>query len=135
MLGESEAGIAALADLGRRTPIDLAVETVGGAAETLGPCAAAIRPGGTISVLGVFTRPVPIDPFPLFMKEGTLAWSNCYSHSGERADFEDALRVLDENREGLGAVTTHQVPLDEIERALALAADKKAGSVKVTVRP
>ncbi|UCE87829.1 MAG: zinc-binding dehydrogenase, partial [Deltaproteobacteria bacterium] len=133
VLDEREASPLRLATLGQASPIDLAVETVGGTAQTLDACAAAIRPGGTISVLGVFTGRTAVDPLPLLMKEGTLAWSNCYAHGDDGADFEDAIRILDEHREGLGRLTTHQVPLEEIERAFALASDKKAGAVKVTV--
>jgi threonine dehydrogenase-like Zn-dependent dehydrogenase len=83
--------------------------------------------------LGVFTGRTAVDPFPLLLKEGTLAWSNCYSHAGERADFDDAIRIVDENRDRLARLTTHQLPLDEVERAFAVASDKKAGAVKVTV--
>jgi threonine dehydrogenase-like Zn-dependent dehydrogenase len=133
VLDEREASLLGLASLGQTAPIDLAVETVGGAAATLDSCAAAIRPGGTISVLGVFTGRTAVDPFPLLLKEGTLAWSNCYSHAGERADFDDAIRIVDENRDRLARLTTHQLPLDEVERAFAVASDKKAGAVKVTV--
>jgi threonine dehydrogenase-like Zn-dependent dehydrogenase len=32
-------------------------------------------------------------------------------------------------------MNTHGVPLDEIERAFAVASDKKGGTVKVTVLP
>jgi len=39
------------------------------------------------------------------------------------------------HRDLLAAVTTHQVPLDDVARAFALAGDKKAGAVKVTVLP
>jgi threonine dehydrogenase-like Zn-dependent dehydrogenase len=133
VLDEREASLLGLASLGQTAPIDLAVETVGGAAATLDSCAAAIRPGGTISVLGVFTGRTAVDPFPLLLKEGTLAWSNCYSHAGERADFDDAIRIVDENRDLLARLTTHQLPLDEVEHAFAVASDKKAGAVKVTV--
>lgn len=135
VLREEEANPFALAELGRAAPIDLAVETVGGTADTLGACSAAIRPGGTISVLGVFTQPVPVEPFSLLMKEGTLAWSNCYAHGEPRADFDDAIELLDAHRETLARLITHRVPLDAIEDAYRLAADKKAGAVKVSVAP
>ena len=54
---------------------------------------------------------------------------------GERdADFTDAIALLERERSALSALTTHQVPLDEIERGFALAADKRTGAIKVTVR-
>ena len=77
--------------------------------------------------------PVTIDPLPLLVKEGTLAWSNCYNHPQQGADFETATRLVDEHRDALSRLTTHQVGLDEIERGFRLAADRKAGAIKVTV--
>ena len=135
VLGEREANASALAELGRRTPVDLAVETVGGRADTLSACAAAIRPGGTISVLGVFMGPVGVETMPLLQKEGTLAWSNCYARGETRADFDDAIALLDAQRETLARLVTHRVALGEIAQAFALASDKKAGVVKVSVLP
>jgi len=54
VLRESEAELAALDAIGREAPIDLVVETVGGSADTLRAASAAVRPGGTISVVGLF---------------------------------------------------------------------------------
>jgi threonine dehydrogenase-like Zn-dependent dehydrogenase len=106
---------------------------VGGSADTLLLAGEALRPGGTVSVVGVFMEPVTIDPLPLLVKEATLAWSNCYDHPHEGADFETATRLVDEHRGALARLTTHQVGLDEIDRGFRLAADRRAGAIKVTV--
>ncbi len=45
------------------------------------------------------------------------------------------MRILDAEREKLARLLSHGVPLDEVERGFALAADKKAGVVKVSVLP
>lgn len=121
--------------LGREAPIDLVLETVGGNAETLDTAAAAVRPGGSVSVVGVFTGRVGIEPFTPLMKEVTFCWSNCYARGGEEADFATAVRLVSEHRDALSALTTDSIPLDEIQRAYARAADKKAGVVKVSVLP
>jgi threonine dehydrogenase-like Zn-dependent dehydrogenase len=134
VLSEPEASPLALAGVGDEAPIDLVVETVGGSADTLHAAAAAVRPGGTISVLGVFMGDVPVPAFPLLVKEGTLTWSNCYERSGGGADFADAVALLSAERSALAAVTTHSLPLAEVERAFAVAHDKRAGAVKVTLR-
>ena len=135
VLGEAEAGPLELARLGREVDFDLVVETVGGTADTLRAAAAAVRPGGTIAVLGLFLGDVTLDPLTAFMKEATLAWSNCYAHPHEGADFETAARLVDAERAALSRLLTHAVPLDEIARAFTLASDRKAGAVKVTVLP
>jgi 2-desacetyl-2-hydroxyethyl bacteriochlorophyllide A dehydrogenase len=124
-----------LAPLGRTAGIDLVVEAVGAGADTLRAALAAVRPGGTVSVLGVFLSPIALDPLPPLLKETNLVWSNCYAHPEQGADFEDALTLLAEQREAANRLVTHQVPLDEVDRAYTLASDKKAGVVKVNVVP
>jgi threonine dehydrogenase-like Zn-dependent dehydrogenase len=65
----------------------------------------------------------------------TVAWSYCYAHGEERADFADALRLLGDGRERLARLLTHSVPLDDAASAFALAADRRAGAIKVSVIP
>jgi (R,R)-butanediol dehydrogenase/meso-butanediol dehydrogenase/diacetyl reductase len=135
VLREEEATLESLAALGRETPIDLVVETVGGRADTLRLAGAAVRPTGIISVVGLFMGPITLDGLSLFLKENTLAFSNCYTHPHEGADFETAVELVSANRDLLGAVASHEMPLEDVSRAFALASEKKSGVVKVTVRP
>jgi len=75
-------------------------------------------------------------PFPMLLKECTLAFSNCYCHGGaERADFEVAAGLIDTERELLGRLVTHRLPLAEVSRSFELAADKRSGAVKVAIQP
>ncbi len=112
---------------------DLVVESVGGSADTLDRAAHAVARGGAVSVVGVFMGPVTLQALPLFVKESTLAWSNCYWHPHEGADFETAVELVSARRAALADVATHAVPLAEIDRAFQLASDKRAGVIKVTV--
>ena len=113
----------------------LVVETVGGRAETLRDAAVAVAPGGRIIVLGLFQGPLEIDAWPLLLKEATLTWSLCYTRPDGASDFEEAVRLLDANPDFFARVLTHRVPLREIDRAFAIADDKKSGAVKVSVVP
>jgi threonine dehydrogenase-like Zn-dependent dehydrogenase len=135
VLTEAEATPMALAGLAGEAPIDLVVETVGGSADTLRAATAAVRPGGTISVVGIFFGDVALGALPLFVKENTVTWSNCYARGADGSDFETAVELVSRHRDVLAGVATHQVPLGEIERAFSLAGDKKSGAVKVTVLP
>jgi threonine dehydrogenase-like Zn-dependent dehydrogenase len=135
VLRESEADEGGLRDLGAELPIDLVVETVGGTADTLRQAVAAVRPGGIISVLGLFLGPVALDPFPLLLKEATLVWSNCYARAPGEPDFATATQLAASQRGALTAIATHAVSLDEIGRGFALASDKQTGAVKVSVLP
>ena len=114
---------------------DLVVETVGGLADTMTAAGIALAPGGTICVLGVFMGLLTLDPLVLLGKEARLQWSNCYSRRPGEADFAEAVDLLVAGGSGFDSLLTHQVPLDEIERAFEIAGDKRSGAVKVTVIP
>jgi L-iditol 2-dehydrogenase len=135
VLSEDEARPEGLDALGKESPIDLVVETVGGGAETLISASAAVRPGGTISVVGFFMGRVPIDALSLFMKENSLVFSNCYSRPAQQPDFERAVELVSEHRDAIAPLNTHQRPLAAIGDAFQIAADKKHGAVKVSVVP
>jgi len=140
VLNEAEAEPAVLDALGRETDIDLVVETVGGQADTLRAASAAVRPGGTISVVGVFLGGAAIDPLGLLMKEVTMAWSYCYGLRVPRAgrsssDFAEAIDVIDAERDALAALITHRFPLDQIAQAFDVAGDRRDGAIKVSITP
>ncbi len=135
VLAESEATSAALGEHSMRDGADLVIETVGGRAETLRLAAAALAPGGSISVLGLFTAPVTLDPFSMLLREATVAWSNCYARAGGRADFADAVAIVDRERERLARLVTHTHSFADVDRAFAAASDKRAGAIKVTLVP
>jgi len=135
VLTEDEASPGGLQKLGSEAPIDLVVETVGGTADTLRGAATAVRPGGAISVLGLFDGEITLNALPLFLKENSLVWSNCYGRTPDGADFAAAVDIVAKHRDALGPVVTHRVPLNEIEHAFELAGDKTAGVVKVSIHP
>jgi threonine dehydrogenase-like Zn-dependent dehydrogenase len=138
VLSEAETEPFALDAIGREAPIDLVVETVGGQADTLRAASAAVRPGGTISVVGLFLGGAPIDPFGLMLKEVTMAWSYCYGvrDAGTgRSDFAHAIDVIATERDALAALVTHRLPLDQIARAFDVAGDRRGGAIKVSINP
>jgi threonine dehydrogenase-like Zn-dependent dehydrogenase len=135
VLGEDEADPAKIGAAASDAPIDLVLETVGGSANTLLAGIAAVRPGGAISVLGLFDGAVSLPAFALLLKEGSLHWSNCYAQGPPRSDFADAVAILDAERDALAPLASRSFPLDEVDAAFALADDKRAGAVKVTLIP
>jgi len=115
-------------------PIDLVVETVGGTADTLDTAAAACRPGGTICVLGAFTRSPPFPALFVLAKELRIIGSFVYSRAGARADYDIVLDLLRRQGKRIGdTLITHRFPLDDIAAAFATASDKTTGSIKVTI--
>jgi 2-desacetyl-2-hydroxyethyl bacteriochlorophyllide A dehydrogenase len=116
-----------------REGFDVVIETVGGHAPTLAQALGIVRPGGRISVLGIFTQPATVNALGLVLKEVTMAGGITYCRPGLRSDFDVALGILRDNPERARAVITHRFPLAEAAKAFATAADKSTKSLKVQV--
>lgn len=114
---------------------DVVVETVGGQAETLKQAISIARPGGRVSVLGLFTGPVEVMPLPLMLNEVRVVGGLTYCRPGQLSDFDVALRVVQGDPERARAVISHRFPLQEVDEAFRAAADKSTGAVKVQVQP
>jgi threonine dehydrogenase-like Zn-dependent dehydrogenase len=125
---------AAIKQLGD-APVDCAIETVGGRAETLADAVRIVRPGGVIAMLGVFEGSAGISALDFSTKEVTLVGSNCYARHGARSDFDIAIALLKNHVDALSALVTHRFPLDQINKAFSTAADKQSGSIKVHILP
>jgi 2-desacetyl-2-hydroxyethyl bacteriochlorophyllide A dehydrogenase len=117
---------------GGRLP-EVIVETVGGHADTLNQAIAMVRPGGRVSVLGVFTGAPSINATVAVLKEVSLVGGITYGRPNSRSDFEVALEIAAKRAGDLRKVTTHRYPLDQIADAFAVANDKTQRSIKVTV--
>jgi threonine dehydrogenase-like Zn-dependent dehydrogenase len=129
-----DADEAALYAAALESPIDLVIESVGGAASTLDVAARASRPGGTICLLGVYTKPIAFPAMITVGRELTIKGSLVYNRAGSRADFDVAVDLL--QRQGVQlaqTMITHRYPLDRLSEAFEMAADKKRGSIKVTI--
>src|SRR5437879_9338875 len=97
-------------------PIDLVVETVGGAADTLDTAVAACRPGGTICVLGAFTTSPTLPALFVLVKELRIIGSFVYGRAGARADFDIVLDILArQGRRIAETLITHAFPLAQID--------------------
>jgi len=112
---------------------DVVFETVGGRAEPLDVALEAVRAGGSIVTLGVFSRPLSLHPLRFLAKEATLTAAMMYSRKGGGSDFATALSLLRDHRDQLASVITHRVPLDRIDEGFRIARDKRSGAVKVSV--
>ena len=114
---------------------DVVVETVGGHAETLGQAVGLVRPGGRVSILGLFTGPVQVNALAMMLNEVRTAGAIMYCRSQRLTDFEAALQMVGADPERARALITHRFPLAEAAEAFATAADKSTASLKVQVSP
>ncbi len=114
---------------------DVVVETVGGHADTFGQAVGLVRPGGRVSILGLFTGPVPVNALTMMLNEVRTAGAIMYCRSRRLSDFEAAIRIIEADPERARALITHHFPLAEAAEAFRTAADKSTASVKVQVHP
>ncbi len=114
---------------------EIVVETVGGSAATLDDAIKACRKGGTIVMLGAFTIRRPLDLAKLMMKELRLQGSFCYGSTQRGSEYAAAAALTGRHQHELRLLTTHQFPLDDVDRAFEAAGDKASGAIKVTILP
>ena len=94
----------------------------------------ASRPGGTICLLGVYTKPVAFPALITVARELTIRGSLVYNRAGSRADFDVVVDLLHRHGAQLtDTLITHRFPLDRLSEAFENASDKKRGSIKVTI--
>jgi 2-desacetyl-2-hydroxyethyl bacteriochlorophyllide A dehydrogenase len=121
------------ADFARDCPPDVVIETVGGHGSTLNDAIQAVRPGGTIALIGVFFPQPACDALTLMMKEVRLVGSFTYGRGERRADFELALEMLASDAPLARDLVTHRFELEAILEAFETASDKRRHSIKVAV--
>ena len=88
---------------------------VSGAAAGIQSAIDSLGPRGRLVVVAIHTSPPPVDLFRLFWRELTIVGARVY----ERADFEEAVRLLAEGRIPVDALVTDVLPLDRTAEAFA----------------
>ena len=112
---------------------DLVVEAVGGRADTLAVALSAVARGGEVVVLGLFDRPQTFDARTAVLREIRMFFPVTYGTQGGVTDFQLALDLLVREQDRLAGLVTHRLPLDRVDEAFALAADKSSGALRVVV--
>src|SRR5262249_51052235 len=113
-----DADESALREAVQESPVDLVLETVGGMADNLEGGVGVCRPGGTICVLGVYTKPITFPSLFMIAKELRLQGSMVYNRAGARADFEIVEDILARRGKEIGeTLVTHRFPLADIAAA------------------
>lgn len=114
---------------------DVVVEAVGGHADTLNQAVSLVRPGGRVSVLGLFTKPVQVNAMAVMLNEVRAVGAITYCRPDRSSDFDTALGIIQADPERARGVISHRFPLREVDEAFRTADDKSTGSVKVQVQP
>jgi alcohol dehydrogenase len=113
--------------------VDVAIEALGTPA-TFEGCLRVLRPGGTLSSLGVYSSElrIPLDAFAAGLGDHTVVTTLC---PGGKERMRRLMAVVASGRADLRAFVTHRFTLDQIEEAYDLFAHQREGVLKVAITP
>ena len=113
--------------------VDVAIEALG-TQKTFEACLRVLRPGGTLSSLGVYSSDlvIPLDAFAAGLGDHRIVTALC---PGGKERMRRLMSVIASGRVDLGAMVTHRYKLDDIEAAYELFANQRDGVLKVAITP
>ena len=113
--------------------VDVAIEALGTQA-TFEAALRVLRPGGTLSSLGVYSQPLtlPLDAFAAGIGDHKIITTLC---PGGKERMRRLMNVIEGGRADLKPLVTHRFKLDDIERAYDLFAHQRDGVLKVAITP
>ena len=113
--------------------VDVAIEALGTQA-TFETCLRVLRPGGTLSSLGVYSSDlrIPLGPFAAGLGDHKIVTTLC---PGGKERMRRLIEVIASDRVDLKPMVTHRFKLDQIEEAYELFAHQRDGVLKVAITP
>jgi threonine dehydrogenase-like Zn-dependent dehydrogenase len=113
--------------------VDVAIEALGQAA-TFESCLRSVRPGGTVSSLGVYAGhlTVPVDAYAAGLGDHKIVTSLC---PGGKERMRRLMSIVAAKRFPFQELVTHSFKLAEIEAAYDLFANQRDGVMKIALRP
>jgi threonine dehydrogenase-like Zn-dependent dehydrogenase len=113
--------------------VDVAIEALG-TQETFEHALRAIRPGGTLSSLGVYSGKIvaPYQAFYAGLGDQKIVTTLC---PGGKERMRRLMAMIEHRRVDLSALVTHHFALDDIETAFDLFSHQRDGVLKVALHP
>lgn len=113
--------------------VDVAIEALG-TQMTFESCLRVLRPGGTLSSLGVYSKDltVPLGAFSSGLGDNKIITTLC---PGGKERMRRLMAVVASGRVNLEPLVTHRYKLDQIEEAYELFAHQRDGVLKVAITP
>ena len=113
--------------------VDVAIEALGTQA-TFEACLRVLRPGGTLSSLGVYSSDltIPLGAFAAGLGDHQIVTTLC---PGGKERMRRLMGVIASGRVDLRPMVTHRFKLDQIEEAYELFANQRDGVLKVAITP
>ncbi|KFC61416.1 NAD(P)-dependent alcohol dehydrogenase [Massilia sp. LC238] len=112
---------------------DVTIEALG-TQQTFESCLRALKPGGTLSSLGVYSGKLglPVDAFAAGLGDHKLVTTLC---PGGKHRMRRLMDIVAQGRVDLRPLVTHRFPLERIEEAYDLFANQRDGVLKVAIVP
>jgi alcohol dehydrogenase len=112
--------------------VDVAIEALG-TQETFEGCLRVLRPGGTLSSLGVYSGKLqmPLEAFAAGLGDHRIVTTLC---PGGRERMRRLMDVVAAGRADLRPMVTHRFPLERIEEAYDLFGNQRDGVLKVAIQ-
>ena len=113
--------------------VDVAIEALGTQA-TFEAALRVIRPGGTLSSLGVYSKDltIPLGAFAAGLGDHKIITTLC---PGGKERMRRLMDVIASRRADLKPLVTHRFKLDQIEAAYELFSNQRDGVLKVAISP
>jgi alcohol dehydrogenase len=113
--------------------VDVAIEALG-SQQTFESCLRSLRPGGTLSSLGVYSGKLqmPYDAFAAGLGDHRIITTLC---PGGKERMRRLIETVRRGRVDLTPLITHTFPLDRIKEAYDLFGQRRDGVLKVAIRP
>ncbi|MCB8836561.1 NAD(P)-dependent alcohol dehydrogenase [Aurantimonas sp. VKM B-3413] len=113
--------------------VDVAIEALG-RQETFQGALRVLRPGGTLSSLGVYSSDlvIPLGPFSAGLGDNKIVTTLC---PGGKERMRRLMSVIESSRLDTRPLVTHRYKLEEIEAAYDLFANQRDGVLKVAITP
>ncbi len=113
--------------------VDVAIEALG-TQSTFEACLRVLRPGGTLSSLGVYSSDlkIPLDAFAAGLGDHRIITTLC---PGGKERMRRLMSMIASGRVDLGAMVTHRYRLDDIQDAYELFSNQRDGVFKVAITP
>jgi alcohol dehydrogenase len=113
--------------------VDVAIEALGTQA-TFAAGLRVLRPGGTLSSLGVYSEDltIPLASFAAGLGDHTIATTLC---PGGKERMRRLMSVIASGRVDLTSMVTHRFKLEDIEAAYELFSHQRDGVLKIAITP
>lgn len=113
--------------------VDVAIEALG-LQETFEACLRCLRPGGTLSSLGVYSTDltIPLDAFTSGLGDNKIVTSLC---PGGKERMRRLMSLLASERLDLTPLVTHRFELENIVEAYDLFSHQRDGVLKIAITP